>query len=357
MNMKQIGWVVSLFVSTATCVIPMTANVASAQECGQTSWTLWAGQTKNVGLVTVSNDLDNLYVTYTLNYQDPLCKDEGGNLTAAVEAEFGTLHLWVGDTNPTSELSTMPATPGGTPIPGQFPYSFNAAGFQTYTFTIPFSELGITNATTACEKQLYVVTHAEVNYLGCDGNPNGDGDTAFGGDTSGTGNRWWYYGAYNVCCDFGPPPTPFCTTAYAKGGYVWTTDRKSNPEKLPSLNLTKNRWGWAINITTVGETTYDIWAGAGLNKIGNGVKVGTLTVKWDGENVEFCYVLYDGYTMEELHLYAGDDSPSTIAPGKYGYIVDFNDEPAALWCDTIAAADVNGGGVWVVAHAVVCFGE
>jgi len=357
----------ALAVGTVACVLLMSSNVAfsqTTQPCGHTSWTLWAGQTLDVGSVTVSNDLNNLYVTYTLDYQDPDCLDGDGNPTAAVEAVFGALHLWVGETDPTGPLSTMPATGKGIPIPGKFPYKVELDpedGVQTYTFTIPFSELDITNATTACDKTLYVVAHAEVEYLDCEGNLTGGGDTAFGGDNGiniDDPGRWWYYGAYEVCCEFGPPiVVEFCKTAYAKGGYVWTTDKRSNPENLPSLNLTKNRWGWAIRLTEPGETTYEIWAGAGLNKTSNGVKVGTLTVIWDGEYVDFCYKLDDGFTMKELHVYAGDDSPTTIAPGRYGYIQDFNDEPVDIWTDSVPAADVNGGGVWVVAHAVVCFGN
>lgn len=324
---------------------------ASAQTCGDTSWTLWAGQTKDVGSVTVSNDLDNLYVTYTLDYQDAECPD------GAVEAEFGTLHLWVGDTDPDGELSTLPRAGNGAPIQGHFPYKPDATGLQTYTITVPFADLAITGATDACGTPLYVVAHAEVNYLDCDGNLTGGDDTAYGGDNPinvGEPGRWWYYGVYTVCCDFGPPPVDFCQTAYAKGGWVWTTMSRANPERLPSLRLTKARWGWAINLTEPGETEYDIWAGAGLNDTRNGVLVGTLTVSWDGTDVTFCYDLDAGYTMKELHFYAGDDSPTTIAPGRYGYIQDFNEEPVEDWCDVLTAGDSNGDGVWVVAHAVVC---
>jgi hypothetical protein len=340
----------------AVCSTAIVAP-ASAQTCGDTTWTLWAGQYKDVGSVTVSNDLDNLYITYTLDYQDPECLDDLGNPTPEVEAEFGTLHLWVGD-----DLLNVPAVPNGpnagTPIPGQFPYSFDATGLQTYTFTVPFDELGITGANDACGTLLYVVAHAEVNYLDCDGNLTGGGDTGFGGDNPvnvGDPGRWWYYGEYIVCCDFGPPPTPFCQTAYAKGGYVWTTMKRANPENLPSLELTKSRWGWAINVTELGETQYQIWAGAGLNDTSKGVLVGTLTVVWDGTEVCFLYDLDAGFTMEELHVYAGDTSPTTIAPGQYGYIQDFNDDPVEDWSDCVPVEDTDEDGVWVVAHAVVCF--
>ena len=82
------------------------------------SYLLTAGQHTVVGNLTVSNDQTNLYVTYTLTAQ----------------CTFGTLHLWVG-----TDLANVPSTGNGTPIPGQFPYQFNASGLTTYTFTIPFS--------------------------------------------------------------------------------------------------------------------------------------------------------------------------------------------------------------------------
>lgn len=329
-------WIATLTALAALTVVG-TAG-AQTEPCGTTTWNLTAGQTIDVGSVTVANDLNNVYVTYTLDYPG---------------ATLGNLHVWVGNS-----LLNMPATQNGpnagTPIPGQFCSAdggacFDATGLTTYTFTIPFADLNIVDATQACGTSLYVVAHAEVDL---DGVPGGDHETAFGGPTPGGGPRWWFYGQYIVCCDFGPPPVPFCETAFGKGGWVWTTDRKSNPENLPSLQLTKNRWGWAINLLAPGTTVYDIWAGAGLNKTANGTKAGTLTVAWDGANVTVTYQLFAGFTLEEVHVYAGDASPTTIAPGQYGFV----DEPVGgTYSVTLPLADSNGtGGVWLVAHAAVC---
>jgi hypothetical protein len=337
----------------ATMIAWSSVAAQDPVECPDVTWDLIAGQHYDVGSITVTNDSTNLYVTYTL---DPDVRDTRTNAICVptVDPSFGTLHLWVGDNDPTGAVTTMPKAGNGAPIPGQFPYQFDASGLQTHTFTIPLSELGITDVFTACDKTLYVVAHAEISVdSDCDGDL--DSETGFGGNLPGTGSRWWFYGAYAVCCDDGVTPVPFCQTAYAKGGYIWTTDKKSNPEKLPSLNLTKNRWGWAIKLTAPGETTYPIWAGAGLNDTTKGIRVGTLTVNWDGTNVAFCYDLDEDYTIQELHVYTGDDAPTTIAPGQYGYIQDFNDAPVEDWCDSLPLADANGGGVWVVAHAVVCF--
>ena len=308
----------------------------AAQTCGETTWDLWAGQTNDVGSVTVSNDQDNVYVTYQLD-----------DLTAS----FGNLHLWVG-----TDLANMPASPGnGAPVPGQFCHvaggaCADATGLISYTFAIPFSEIGILDADTGCDESLYVVPHAEVTYdSDGDGTPDG-GDTAFGGDRPGDGPRWWFYGVYTICCDPDTPDFNLCETAFAKGGWVWTTHKKSNPEGLPSLNLTRNRWGWAINLTEPGLAEYDVWAGAGLNKTGNGTLVGTLTVDWDGSAVTVSYTIDVDY-LTEVHIYAGDTPPSTTAPGQFG----FTAEPGGnFFSTTLPLIDADGDGVWLIAHAVVC---
>ena len=315
---------------------------AQTAACGTTTWDLTAGHTIDVGTVTVSNDATNLYVTYTLD--DPDYPD----------ATFGTLHLWVG-----TDLANMPAAPNGAPIPGQFPYKAGTApypdstGAKNYTFTVPLVGLfpDVTSACTPTPKQLYIVTHAEV-FL--DGDSTGDHETAFGGPTPGTGPRWWFYGVYTICCDSGPPPIRTCQTAFGKGGWVFTTDRKSNPENLPTLGLSKNRWGWAIKIPAASGTwNYDIWAGAGLNKTGNGTKVGTLRVDWNGSQVRVTYTLFAPFDMEELHIYAGDASPTTVAPGQYGY-TEYFDPPATSHTATFDVTDAGVDGIWIIAHAVTC---
>lgn len=150
-----------------------------------TVWDLTAGQTNVVGTVTVTNDPSNVYVTYKLT-----------NPTA----KFGTLHLWVG-----SNLTDLPVNQNSIPVPGNFPNKINTNNATEYTFIIPF--------TIECNASVYVVAHAEVNYFDSEGKPilvlnkEGelvqDGDTAFGGDITGTGNRWWFYGQHTLTC---PPP-------------------------------------------------------------------------------------------------------------------------------------------------------
>ncbi len=329
-----------LLTAIAVLMFCFALSISAWAECGTTTWNLTAGQTIDVGSVTVSNDIDNIYITYTLDYPG---------------ASFGELHAWVGNS-----LLNLPANQQGIPVPGQFCQSlggacYDATGLTTYTFTIPFTALNIVDANAACGSSLYVVTHAEVEI---ENNGEIETETAFGGDTPGDGPRWWFYGIYKICCDTGEPPVCLKKTAFAKGGWVWTTDRKSNPESLPSLNLIKNRWGWAINLIAPGTTYYDIWAGAGLNNTSKGVKVGTLTIDWNGAAAIVTYDMLPGYYLEEVHIYADDASPYTTAPGQFGYPVEGYDVGGVeTFSYVVPLADANAtGSVWLIAHAVISSG-
>jgi hypothetical protein len=307
-----------------------------ADPCAKT-WDLWAGQHIDVGSVTVTNDTQNIYVTYQLDYPG---------------ATFGNLHMWVG-----TSLLNLPGGGTGRPAPGQLCNAlggacFDATGLTSYTFTIPFASLSIVDVTLVCDLKLYVVTHAEV-VMDSDGDGNLDNETAFGGDKPGPGPAWWFYAEYPICCNFGPPPPCGYETVFAKGTHVWTTDPKSNPDGLPSLRLIRNRWGWAINLLTPGVTTYQIWAGAGLNNTANGHLVGTLTVTWDGNLVTVKYEMLGDYLLQEVHLYAGDLKPTTTAPGQYGLLDSFEPLGVKTYSFTsIPLSDTNGDGVWLIAHGV-----
>ena len=187
----------------------------------------------------------------------------------------------------------------------------------------------------------------------CGNNHEADGQTAWGGDTAGPGNRWWFYANYaTACCEDAPPaPSEKYGTAFAKGGWVFTTDKKSNPEKLPSLNLTRNRWGWAINLQSAGTTTYELWNGAGLNYTSKGKLVGTVTVDYDGSVATVTYDLNSGFSIGEAHIYAGDFKPTTLAPGQYGHTAYF-DPTATTYSASFDVTDTNGDGVWFIVHAV-----
>lgn len=332
--------------ATALTILP--SSLAFGQTvCGPQSCTIWAGQTSNAGTITVSNDSTNLYINIVLA--------NGWTFRNVAES----LKVWVG-----SDLTLIPMPPGGgRPNAGQFPpaQKVNATG-TTYTMTIALVDAKII-LPAGCGSTLYVVAHLDVT------GPGGNNETAFGGCISGNNTKgaWWFYMTYTICCPVIDPPPVLgsCQTAFAKGGWVFVTDPKANPEILPSLRLIKNRWGWAINLTSTGLTSYDIWAGAGLNKLGNGFKVGTLIVNWDGTTVTVRYNLLAAYRLTETHVYAASTPPTTTAPGRYGYLsthtavedvqsYEYTDLP--LVDDGIG--DTCGGvpcsGVWIIAHAVVC---
>lgn len=321
--------------SAATVVQPAAPGTLPCEMV----YPLTAGQTIPVGTMTVWNDSNNLYVHYTIT---DTCWT------------FGTLHLWVG-----TDTTNVPAAAGGNPIPGQFPFSFDATGSTDYTFTIPFGSISAPDVVFQCGLKLYVFAHAEVANT-C----NSTTETAWGGDVFRAPGRgkWYYYGTYSICCDFPPPPAEFiCKTAFAKGGWVFVTGSKkypskSNPENLPSLNLTVNRWGWAINLpgNASGTYTYDIWAGAGLNNTANGTKVGTLTVSVVGTEVTVTYQLFGFNVMSEVHIYASTYKPTTVAPGQYGHTAYFDPHANSYTYTFDVGDDVNGDGTWIIAHAVAC---
>ncbi len=87
--------------------------------CVTTEVTLIAGQTINSGTVSVSNDGQYIYVTYTTT--------NGWKLSQT--------HLYVGD------CALIPVNNPGNPIPGQFPYSSSHANVTSYTYQVPLSQI------------------------------------------------------------------------------------------------------------------------------------------------------------------------------------------------------------------------
>lgn len=289
---------------------------------------LIAGRHHDVGSVTISNDAVNLYVTYytTENLQK--------------------LHLWIGN-----DLKDIPRNPAGNPVIGLFFYKAHAKNASTYTFTIPLSELA--KRKIDCGRNIIVVAHAEVN-----------GESAFGGNEPVLCfKRWAYFMKYQiVCCQ--PPVADGSETAYAKGNWVFVKGgcHDLNPECLPGLNISASQWGWALNFEEPVEFAFDIYAGAEGNDTGKGKKAGRLAVEFYTLPINgvptahgfLTYVMDEGWTMKEVHIYAGDNPPQSATPAQYGHKATFPaGETVYTYTINFVNRDENRDGTWFIAHATV----
>jgi len=122
---------------------------------------LIAGQNHDAGDITVTNDGDNLFITYTLE----------GDWT------MSEAHLYVGTTYPKKNA------------PGQFPYKVSDLGGVTeYTFTVPLGDWD-------CGTDLIIAAHAVVT----DGAVGGFGEqTGWGFGPEGFTNKWGWYMHYTI---------------------------------------------------------------------------------------------------------------------------------------------------------------
>jgi hypothetical protein len=148
--------------------------------------------------------------------------------------------------------------------------------------------------------------------------------------------------------DIEEQPEPECETAFAYG------DSYANcfiPDWF-------NNWGWS-NLINAGNYTFEVWAGAGQCDRTKGTLVGHVTINYDdvaGE-VSVVYNMDAGFTMGEVHFYAGNEpfprdkkGRYTNAPGKFT-LIDDDLNGASTWSGTV---DNLSGPIYVIAHAVVC---
>ncbi|KAF5424271.1 MAG: hypothetical protein C5S44_01935 [Candidatus Methanocomedens sp.] len=143
---------------------------------------LVAGGDQVVGNVTVTNDGENISVTFTTT--DGWCMTET-HLHIANESEDG-----------------IPQTKKGNPRPGQFDYSeVHEPSVTEYTYVIPLDGLS---------GDVYIAAHAVVRD---EGNPIVDDEgnltffeeSAWGNDKPFKGKNWAMYSTYTI------PPTPTAT--------------------------------------------------------------------------------------------------------------------------------------------------
>ncbi len=114
--------------------------IRRVDNCLPTEVNLIAGQTMIAGTVTVINDAEYIYVTYTTT---------GGWVLTQT-------HLYVGACN------LIPVNNPGNPIPGQFPYSGTHNNITTITYQVPISKIPV--GSCGC-----IAAHAVVKQLNSSG--------------------------------------------------------------------------------------------------------------------------------------------------------------------------------------------
>ncbi len=132
---------------------------------------LYAGQHIAVGTVFISNDEDNLFVTYDVNDTNWWLKET---------------HLYVGD------IDNAPFVSSGNPKIGHFPYHGDHDLRKDFTFTIPLVEL---------DDCFSIISHAVV--VQSENGSITNSETAFGyGDNEFDGNRWgWFLDHCKESCE------------------------------------------------------------------------------------------------------------------------------------------------------------
>ena len=141
-------------------------------------YTLWAGQHNDAGTVTITNDDDNIYVTYNTNET----------------ADLGEVHVYLWD-----DLADIPSK---RPSPGHADFVVENINADSYTVVMP--------ADISCGSTFYISTHAALVGNDTDGDEAGSGDnsgeTAYSGGADapdcfdGQKGAWWGYATYTVEC-------------------------------------------------------------------------------------------------------------------------------------------------------------
>lgn len=315
---KQDDQVVAPLTATSEAITPLKVMAqAPIAYCGTpTVVMLTAGQHIDAGTVTVGNDADYLYVTYTAT---------NGYL-------LNETHLYVGT------RSGVPVNKKGNPQIGHFPYG--------ETFTTPVSEVTYQFNLADFEECFIVAAHAVVTKY--DGATIVDQQTAWGAGTQFiTSGSWAMY--FNYCkqeCTEDPNPDPVYAseTAFAYGDNYATC----------FLDWGFNRWGWSNGPLAEGTYSFEIWAAAGQCDTDKGTLTGTLSVNYANGTATVTYTMYSGFMMTENHLYVGADrlpkknGVETVAPGQYPLV--YGDIYSG---QTTYTVNNLSGPIYVVAHAVV----
>lgn len=247
--------------------------------CKETSFELIAGQTINTGNIIVSNDNDNLYVTY-----------KSGNGWKIKE-----IHLYAGT------FENIPVNKQKVPVPGQFPIkeSFNPE-VEMVTYEIPLTEL------PECP---YILAHAVVVKEGREETAWSKGELSF--EEAFDIPRWGWI--VNFCpekCDgknlvialksYVVDPKTYIPE---NGNHLWWVVTKGEGSLDNCLSL-------GFNTFNTGQTSSFVFD---LIKLGDiNAKSGTLTVYTSVENdVKYLNVVIDleddALSFGKSYLYVGSE--------------------------------------------------
>lgn len=244
----------ALLVMALVLAIPAAANVCGVEK----EFKLWAGQTIDVGTVTVSNDEENLYLTYWV----------------AAPWWLTEVHVYVLAEEPLSRLA-----PGLAPNK-----SGNISYTDTYTMTIPLAALGFE---INCDyTALWIQAHAAIVMYDANGKIV-KGETAYGGTVDKPKRGSWYGNImYVVQCCGGEGETE-CNEETAWGG---NTAGEGN-----------SAWWFYYDNTVGGAQT--IWAGQHYNvgsvEVVDNTLYITLTGGWELQDVSEP-VKIQGYNTNDL---------------------------------------------------------
>lgn len=121
----------------------------------------------------------------------------------------------------------------------------------------------------------------------------------------------------------------------------------------PELEFKNERWGWA-NFEDDGmePTILPLWAAAGQNDTSKGYHIGNVITTIDGTDVNVTIELFEGNSLEDVHIFYSNDRPTTTAPGQYGY--SFDPDVDGLSYDL---PDDEDGSFWLIVHADACPSE
>jgi len=335
---RKLFSIVGLLSLLAASLFVFPAGAETINYCGTpTVVTLYAGQTINSGSVTVGNDENYLYVTFSAS--DPWLLSE--------------THLHVADS-----LASIPQNKKGNPKVGNFAYqrSYDPLVAED-TYVIAKSDLGLD-----ANNSVVIAAHAVVVQVDGAGNVIAN-ETGWGyGERFVDKGSWATYFQYEwEECDAPPPPQESGTeTAFAVGDLATCfldLDMDMDAER------DFNRWGWTNGALAEGSYSFDIYAGAGQCDLTKGTFVGTLSVNYSNGTATVTFQMTEtdattglAYNLVETHLYVGSEilakdvnGAYTVAPGQYPTI---HDELANVLSDSYTISGLSGD-IYVVAHATV----